>query len=182
MTQGTSESASLQSASVAPRTSESQVRVRRHGERGLRTYIVAGVLLCAAMVAGGVIGAGVAVLYLQRHGYPVPPQPDALRKAIVERMGESMQLTPDEARALEDVVGLRMESIEKIRQTSREQIRAQFDNMCGDVEKVVGKDRCRLWMADREKRMHKRRPPPEGPDGSDGPPPREGGRHHGRDR
>lgn len=161
------------SASLDRRASESQVRVRRHAGHGRRTYIVAAVFLFAAVIAGGVIGAGVAVMYVQRHGYPVPPQPDALRKAIVERMDESMRLSPEETKVLADVVAARMDEIEKIRQTSRSEIRAQFDGMRTDVEKVVGQERCRMWMADRERRMHNRRSSSQDAGG---------GKHHDRDR
>ena len=123
----------------------------RHGWRG-RRYWLAVLSLVLALAAGIAIGAGGAILYI-RKTHPKRPEPDRFIQDYLSRMEELISLTPDEKTAVEGIVRVRFQFMEKLREEFQDEIRAQFDETSEEVKAIVGPERYEAWKEYREKRI-----------------------------
>jgi hypothetical protein len=122
--------------------------------RGRRIFEAAMALLL--VVIGIVIGAGMTVLYLDRHP-PGPPRPKNIAENIVNTMSKKLSLTPDELEAAEKIAATRMDAVDAIRKDAFQRIRMEFLAMSDDFEDLLGSERADLWEADLQERFGDRK-------------------------
>ncbi len=124
-----------------------------------RRYWLAALSLVLALVAGIVIGAGGAIVYIDRKTHPKRPRMDEFTKMMLARMDEQITLTPDEKTAVEGILRVRFQQMEKLREEFRDEIRDQFDDMSGEVKGIVGAERYKKWEEYRNKQMDDKQRP-----------------------
>lgn len=129
----------------------------RHAPGKRTGYGKALLLLLLAVLAGVIIGFGGAVIYFEKKMYRMPPRPDALATAIVDRLDSLVQLNPDERKRLAVIADTYMQEVESVRKKSFEEIRGVLDKMHGEVGEVVGPERAKIWKDYRDKRREERR-------------------------
>ncbi len=137
--------------------SESKRLLARHHAIHGRRYWKALALLTLAVFAGVVIGVGGTVLYFQKKMHWVPPRPDAIAGAMLERMQSLVNVNPQEGEQLKGIINSHMREVEEVRKGSFREIRGVCKRMDAEVAKVLGSDRAKIWELDKEKRAAERR-------------------------
>lgn len=181
------------SARMAAKFEEYQ---RQACRKSRSAYVKAAVLLLLALAAGVVIGAAGALFFVKKR-MPPPPKAMQIGRSILERMEETVQLTPDEKKRLEEIVVARMTAADAVRQESLKSIRSEFDDMNDSIDEILGPDRSEKWEEAKKKQYgrfyrpkhdrHGNRSRREfdgddhAPGAGGGPGPGMGGGHHGGD-
>lgn len=141
----------MSSENASPPSERHSVRLHRPASRK-RRYLVATLLLLLAMGAGAIVGAGGAIMYMQKKR-PRPPRPHEVGNSIIREMVDSLDLAEVETASLRTLVDKHMEAIDGIRKKSWDDIRSQFDAMQDEVVDLVGPDRYAKWESERDRRL-----------------------------
>lgn len=136
---------------------ESQRLIAKHHVPQGRRYAKAVALMALAVLAGIIIGVGGTVLYFNKKLHRVPPRPDAIAQAIVNRLRELVALTPDEEKSVQAIVDVRMKEVDDIRKNSFQDIRDAFDNLDEDLTPIIGAERVQKWKDYKEMRSKEKR-------------------------
>lgn len=116
-----------------------------------RRYLLAGVSMLLAVVAGVVIGAGGAVIFLDSHKFK-RPEPQELADRITGRMAKVLRISPEELRKIDSIVVAHMQEVRRIRKEMFGRIRGQFGAMVADMDAVLGPERAAEWSKDYKER------------------------------
>ncbi|MDR3077513.1 MAG: hypothetical protein LBV15_01970 [Planctomycetota bacterium] len=147
----------------APRPESSARLGSRRWPGSRRKYLLAGLLLLAAVAAGAVLGAAGAILYFEHRRFPVPPSPEDIRLAMLQRLGDTFQLTPAESDRLSEIIRRHLERTGEIRRSSFSEIRGEFEAMYSEVGECLGPERFRVWdelEKERWQRLREKSGPP----------------------
>ncbi len=143
--------AAAQSAAAASTSGRHPPHPHRAG--GKPRYWLAVLLLLLAVAAGVVIGVGGTIVYFDRKTFPARPKTEEIPGLIISRMREFFPVDSEEEGKLEGVIRSRLGEVARIRDTSRNDIREQFEGMGGEMERILGPDRYKTWDDYRKKRM-----------------------------
>lgn len=138
---------------------ESQRLIARHHASQGKRYAKAVALMALAVLAGIIIGAGGTVLFFNKKLHRVPPRPDAIAQAIVNRLQELVTLTPEEEAKVQAIVDARMKEVDTVRKNSFRDIRGVFESMDDDLKPILGPERLQVWKDYKEKRAKEKRRP-----------------------
>ncbi len=137
--------------------SESKRLLARHNAIHGRRCWKALALLALAVLAGAVIGAGGTIVYFKKKMHKVPPRPDAIAGAMMERMQALVAVDPGESEQLKGIINSHMREIEVIRKGSFQEIRGICKRMDEEVAKVLGPERAGKWEEEQAARAAERR-------------------------
>ncbi|MDR1534065.1 MAG: hypothetical protein LBU64_03070 [Planctomycetota bacterium] len=133
-----------------PREVFPSARLEAKRARGRRRYLWAALLILAAVAAGGVLGSAATIIYLRGKGFPRPPPPDSIARAMLERLEAAVAVSGEEKRAVERIALSHLEKIADIHAESFAGIRKEFESLHAEVGEVLGPERFRVWD-DRER-------------------------------
>ncbi len=142
--------------------SESKRLLARHNSIHGRRYWKALALLALAVLAGVVIGAGGTILFFKKKMHWVPPRPDAIAEAMMQRMESLVEVNPHEGEQLRGIIDSHMREVEGIRKGSFQEIRGVCKRMDAEVSKVLGPERGKIWDEAKAARAAERRRRHEG--------------------
>lgn len=124
----------------------------RRGARKRRW--IRGVLFVALFVViGFIIGVGSTLVYVKDRMHRLPPRRDAIAAAMLEKMREHVDVTPDEEERLTALLQGHFDEIEAVRNKSFESVRGVFREMDASIESVLGPERFKTWYDYKEQRL-----------------------------
>lgn len=132
--------------------SDSQRLIARNHAKQTRRWVKAVALLLAAVAAGVVIGVGGTILFFDKKMHRVPPKPDAIVDAMVNRIRELTNATDDEAARMKEVLDQHMDEIDEMRRKYFADTRRMFENMDTEVDAIIGVERGKIWREYKKKR------------------------------
>lgn len=127
-----------------------------HNAARKRRYAKAIALLLVAVLAGVIIGVGGAVLFMNKRMHRVPPRPDAIADAMVNRMGSMLSITPDEDARLRAIAHNHMKRVDEIREKSFDDMHGVFRLMNDEIDTLLGPERAGVWKEYRDKRAREK--------------------------
>ena len=129
-----------------------QLAAVHHNAARKRRYAKAVALILVAVLAGVIIGVGGAVLFLNKKMHRVPPRPEAIADAMINRVGELVTITPDEDARLRVIAHEHMNEVDEIREQSFEDMHVVFRRMNDQVDTLLGPERAKVWKEYRDRR------------------------------
>lgn len=127
---------------------------KRH-KKGRAWLWVVVALLC--VIAGGVIGGGVVMMYIKTRTFPKPPDSTEMADKLTERMTNVVSVAEDENAVIREIIVRHMEAVRQIRRESFDNIRDQFDAMREEVGEVLGPERKEKWIEEMDRHRPKGR-------------------------
>jgi Spy/CpxP family protein refolding chaperone len=119
-----------------------------------RQIFLQGLIGMMILICGIVIGWGTAVLQM-KDKMMMPPGPRPPVRDVVEDIADRYNLTPEQAKQVEDVFGKRRESLQKLFEEFRTKSESEFQKLDSDIKNILTPEQYERWEQD----FHRRRRP-----------------------
>ncbi len=133
--------------------SDSQRFFARRRDARKRRWVKGALFVALFVAIGFVIGVGATMVFVKDRMHRLSPRRDAIAAAMLEKMREHVDVTPDEEARLTELLQKHFDEIEAVRAKSFESVRGVFREMDGTIESVLGPDRFKTWYDYKEKRL-----------------------------
>ena len=116
-------------------------------------------------VAGAAVGGGATVLLaLNRLEYALH-HPQMMPQRLTDRLTRRLDLTPDQATRVRQIITVRQEAFEEIRRDLYPRVTAELDGSRDEIAEVLTDEQRVKWSAWFEQARRRFRPPPPPPSG-----------------
>jgi hypothetical protein len=111
-------------------------------------------------LCGLIVGAGVAVVAVQKMVVHAITNPEEIPQRITQRLRSKLDLTNEQATQIKSIIAMRQKAIQQIRREFQPRLEKELDLAREDVAAVLGPEKAQVWRKRFERLKRMWLPPP----------------------